>query len=98
MWKQVLPPVVLVTALWVAMSVATTYYVQWVDNSYQRVSRENLSSIRAADDLQQTLWRIVGEWPSDSSEVESFQAHWTMISDDLARHEKQFQVYAHNAV
>lgn len=67
MWRHVLPPVLLVALLWLAMSGATTIYMSWVENSYQRVFVENVSSVRAADALQAAVWRLAASSGPTSS-------------------------------
>jgi CHASE3 domain sensor protein len=95
MWKQVLLPILFVVSLWVVMGGSTTFYMQWVDDSYQRVFRENLTSIRASDELQQIIWRLAGAWPVAEAETESFKSLWISVERDLALHEEQLRASSH---
>jgi signal transduction histidine kinase len=58
MWRQVFLPVVLVGVAWLAVSGATTFYLQWLESSYQRTLDENVEPIQAAIDLQRALWEL----------------------------------------
>lgn len=72
MWKQIILPTLLVASLWLLASGATTIYIYWADQSYQRVLSENVTSIRAAGLVQQALWRTqayLGEGGRDSKVI-----------------------------
>jgi two-component system, NtrC family, sensor histidine kinase HydH len=58
MWKKVVAPVFFVVSLWVVISVSTTFYINWLYDSYSKVIRENVSSIQAAGAMQHALWRL----------------------------------------
>ena len=58
MWKKVVAPVFFVVSLWVVISVSTTFYINWLYESYSKVLRENVSSIQAAGAMQHSLWRL----------------------------------------
>ncbi len=85
LWKTVLPPIVLVVAIWGLTSGATTYYLLWLDNSYDTAFAKNVQAIQAADSLQQIVWRVLLDYPTDRSAVESFRAHWPEASAALDR-------------
>ena len=60
MLSRTLAPVLLVAVLWVGMSTATTYYVQWLERSHQQFFADNIVSIRAAgEDWLTTLRRAI---------------------------------------
>jgi C4-dicarboxylate-specific signal transduction histidine kinase len=61
MWRQVALPVIVVALSWFVVSGSTTFYLQWLDDSYQRVFDENVASINAASALQQELWQMQAE-------------------------------------
>ncbi len=65
MLKQTLAPVVFVVVLWILMSSVTTYYVQWLERSHQRIFVDNTMSIRAAETLQILVWRLAANCPGD---------------------------------
>ena len=64
MWKTVLAPIALVIAVWVITSGATTYYLLWLDNSYESALVKNVRSIQAAESLQNDLWRVLLGFPN----------------------------------
>src|SRR4051812_12148534 len=61
MWRQVALPVILVALSWLLVSGSTNFYLQWLDDSYQQVFDENISSIHAASLVQQEIWRLHAE-------------------------------------
>jgi two-component system, NtrC family, sensor histidine kinase HydH len=58
MWKKVIWPTILVSLLWIAGSTITNHYVHRVYEYHSRVLEENVSTIRAAWAMQDTLWRL----------------------------------------
>jgi signal transduction histidine kinase len=58
MWKKVVAPVFFVVSLWVGISVSTTFYINWLYESYSKVLRENVPSIQAVGAMQHSLWRL----------------------------------------
>jgi signal transduction histidine kinase len=58
MWKPFVLPVIVVILTWWISSLSTTYYVGWLDRSYQRAFAENVASVRAAGVLQEAIWRV----------------------------------------
>ena len=62
MWKYVLPPVLVVTMIWGAMSGATTIYVQWIEQSHQKILDENVASLSSAAELQRVTRRLQRFW------------------------------------
>lgn len=80
MWRQIALPVIGLALSWLAVSGSTNFYLQWLDDSYQRVFDENISSIRAAGQMQQKIWRLhaelIAQWDRNidwSSEINSFE-------------------------
>src|SRR5438093_8008263 len=61
MWRQVALPVIVVALSWLAVSGSTNFYLQWLDDSYQRVFDENIASMHAASLVQQEMWRLHAE-------------------------------------
>jgi len=79
MWRQIALPVIGVALSWLAVSGSTNYYLQWLDDSYQRVFDENIASMHAASLMQQEVWRlhaeVVAQWNRDidwSERLETF--------------------------
>src|SRR5205823_12325195 len=69
MWRQVALPVIVVALSWLAVSGSTNFYLQWLDDSYQQVFDENISSMHAASMVQQEIWRLhaelIAQWNRD---------------------------------
>src|SRR3954471_24717525 len=69
MWRQVALPVIVVALSWLAVSGSTNFYLQWLDDSYQQVFDENITSMHAASLVQQEIWRLhaelVAQWNRD---------------------------------
>src|SRR5207248_6744944 len=69
MWRQVALPVILVALSWLVVSGSTNFYLQWLDDSYQQVFDENISSMHAASLMQQEVWRLhaelIAQWNRD---------------------------------
>lgn len=59
MWKRVIAPIVLVSALWVGISAATTLYISWLSDAYARTVVENISTIRAAGAMEELFWQML---------------------------------------
>src|SRR5216110_2710768 len=81
MWRQVALPVIVVALSWLAVSGSTNFYLQWLDDSYQRVFDENIASMHAASLVQQEVWRLhaelIAQWNRDtdwSPRLQSFDA------------------------
>jgi two-component system sensor histidine kinase HydH len=58
MWKKIVAPILLVVLLWITVSVATTFYINWLYESHTRVLEENLSSIQVVGAMQASLWQL----------------------------------------
>ncbi len=83
MRQYVLPPVLLVTALWVFMSSITTVYLYWIGQSHQRILSQNLSSISAADELHRAARRLRQDWAEKLVDHNAFQHFWKEASLEL---------------
>jgi two-component system sensor histidine kinase HydH len=58
MWKNVVAPTLLVIAFWGLSTVATAYYISWLEAVPARMIVEDLSTIHAADNMRHTLGQI----------------------------------------
>jgi two-component system, NtrC family, sensor histidine kinase HydH len=58
MWKKIVAPVLLVCVIWVMGSMVTSHIVQRVYSSHTQALEENVSSIRAAWAMRETLWKL----------------------------------------
>ena len=106
MWKKVVGPTILVSALWIAGSSITTYYIHQVYESQTRVLAENVATIRAAWAMQDALWRLQAvvmesadkdrrETRIEATELESaFQQHLAKAEQTAYTPEEQSLVKA----
>ena len=85
MWKTVLAPIALVIAVWVITSGATTYYLLWLDNSYESALVKNVRSIQAAESLQNDLWRVLLDFPIQRDDLPGFRDRWPAARTDIER-------------
>jgi len=83
MWKTILPPIVLVVVIWVLTSTSTTYYLLWLDNSYERALAKNIHAIQAVDSVQDIIERQLLDFPENRTSMERFSADWHKTSTDL---------------
>ncbi len=58
MWKKVITPTVWVTLAWIVGSAVTTYNIHRLSDTYTRALTEDVTTIRAAWAMQETLWRL----------------------------------------
>lgn len=59
MWKNVVAPTILVIVFWGLSSIATAYYIRWLEGVPERMVLEDLSTIRAADQMRYHLGVIL---------------------------------------
>lgn len=58
MWKSIIAPAVVVSLCWLIVGGASSYYLSWQSRALDRVLEENVTSIRAANEMQETVWRM----------------------------------------
>lgn len=58
MWKSIIAPAVVVSFCWLIAGGSTSYYLSWQDRTLDGVLAENVTSIRAACEMQETVWRM----------------------------------------
>lgn len=58
MWKSIIAPAVVVSLCWLFVGGASSYYLSWQSRELDRVLEENVTSIRAANEMQETVWRM----------------------------------------
>ncbi len=58
MWRKVLTPTLLVISIWIAVGVATTFYIDWLARLHIRVLDENVGTILAVADMQDSLLQL----------------------------------------
>jgi two-component system sensor histidine kinase HydH len=59
MWKRLIFPTVAVAVLWALVSGATTWYIYWLGQSYQRVFSENVEAVYSASRIQEAAWKAL---------------------------------------
>ena len=77
------------------MSSATTYYVSWIERSYQQTLEENVSSIKASNDMQTVASRIEAYWPDDSTKIDSARPVLELAIKEMEQHERELLDSAH---
>ena len=58
MWKKIIAPTALVSALWIAVSGTTTLYLKHLDNSQTEELDAHRNTIQSAGKMQEVLWRL----------------------------------------
>jgi two-component system sensor histidine kinase HydH len=58
MWRKIVTPTALVSAIWLAVGAATIYYINWAYHSHAQDLEENFIAIQATDSMQDVLWRL----------------------------------------
>ncbi|HWE02847.1 MAG TPA: ATP-binding protein [Tepidisphaeraceae bacterium] len=58
MWKNVVAPTLLVIAFWGLSTIATAYYISWLESVPARMVMEDLATIHAADNMRHALGQI----------------------------------------
>ena len=58
MWKNVVTPTILVIGFWGLSSIATAYYIHWLESLPKKMIQEDLSTIRAADKMRYTVGQL----------------------------------------
>lgn len=82
--KHPLAPLILVITIWVGMSSITNIYLQWLERSHQRTIVDNIASIRAAETVENLVWRLVAECPAAASSLPRFRSEWKKIESDIS--------------
>ena len=58
MWRKIVTPTALVSAIWLAVGAATIYYINWAYHSHALGLEGNFLAIQATDSMQNVLWRL----------------------------------------
>ncbi len=58
MWKRVVAPTILVSILWVAASLITSYHLQQVHDLHVRTLTENVTTIESAWAMRRDIWKL----------------------------------------
>ena len=65
MWRKVLTPTLLVISIWIVGGGVTTFYIHWLAELHTRVLNENVGTIQAVADMQDSLLRLQALTASD---------------------------------
>ena len=85
MWKSIIAPAVVVSLCWLLVGGSTSYYLSWQDRALDRVLAENVASIRAANEMEETLWRM------QSVAMEAARDRSRVPDETLTKLESQFE-------
>lgn len=85
MWKRLIFPTVIVAVSWLFVSGATTYYIYWLNQSYQRVFAENVEAIFSSSRLQETAWKVLADANASLYDTRLFGPAFTPATDSLER-------------
>ena len=77
------------------MSSATTYYVTWIERSYQQTLEENVSSVKASNGMQTVVSRFDAYWPDDATKIDSARPILELAIKEMERHERELRDAAH---
>ena len=58
MWRKVLTPTLLVILIWLLVSGATTFYLQWLSETQSQTLSENVATIQGVAGLENILLKI----------------------------------------
>ncbi len=83
MWKGIVFPTIVMAVAWILVSCSTTYYIFWLDQSYQRVITENVGAIHAAGLVQETAWRMLATVLSPEDKLQSRKVRLQEMSKSL---------------
>lgn len=72
MWKQLIAPTLIVAGLWMVVSPGTTYFIFWLDQSYQHALTRNLTAIHASGEVREDAWRLLSYANSANHETDEF--------------------------
>jgi len=85
MWKSIIAPAVVVSLCWLIVGGSTSYYLSWQDRALDRVLAENVASIRAANEMEETIWRM------QSVALEAARDRSRVPDETLTKLESQFE-------
>jgi C4-dicarboxylate-specific signal transduction histidine kinase len=77
------------------MSTATTFYVHWIEQSYERTLVENVASNEAANDIERLARHIDALWPTDFAAVASSKPFLDSLIKEMESHERELMASVH---
>lgn len=85
MWKKIIAPALVVSLCWIIVGGSSSYFISWQDKELDRVMAENVASMRAATEMQETLWRM------QAVALDAARQRKSIPSDVAATLERQFE-------
>lgn len=85
MWKKIIAPALVVSLCWFVVGGSSSYFISWQDAELDRVIAENVNSIRAAIEMQETLWRM------QAAALEASRQRVSIAPDVVTNLERQFE-------
>ena len=86
MWTKVVAPTVLVSLLWVTVSVGTTFYINWLFTTHAKALEENVATIEAAAGIQNVVWRLEGQAIHAATPQGDVKAKLAELEGEFRRH------------
>lgn len=91
MWKRLIFPTVIVAVSWLLVSGATTYYIYWLNQSYQRVFAENVEAIYSSSRIQEAAWKILSAVNAAGSDAPLVHPIFAPTLESLEREYKRLK-------
>ena len=91
MWKSVLAPALVVSALWIAVSILSSYGVSLLVESNNRTLSEDVTTIESAWSMRRDVWRL------QTAILEATQMDSLPALNDIDRLEQSFQISLQDA-
>ncbi len=91
MWKKFVAPTLLVILFWGASSVATAYYIRWLEAVPERMIMEDLSTIHAQDAMRFKLGQLLRTIVNAERPVKP------QVAAEIAGYEKEFRSHLADA-
>lgn len=85
MWKKVIAPTVVVSIVWVTTSVWTTMTLARIERTRDKVLIENVASIRAANEMESTVWRMQSLVLNAAPGEEMLRQQWQSLENDFRK-------------
>jgi two-component system sensor histidine kinase HydH len=83
MWKGIVFPTIAMAVVWLVVSCSTTFYIMWLDQSYQRVFAENVAAIHTAGLVQETAWQILATVRAPEARLPTDKSHLLELLQNL---------------
>lgn len=57
-WNQLLLPTLLIGGMWLVFSIATRFSIRWLEQGFQQMLDENVTTIESVGEMQHALWTL----------------------------------------